>query len=129
MKVLDPGHKYELSTVDGDGSPVILTFVKRDNPSKKYPGNIGHYAGTQFQEVLRALIDRAIYVNDQWPCEETKNTISLYREAIYQLESRARRIRGQQELGINLHNIEIESTCKDCGHILCLSHEVDSRKV
>ena len=36
MKVLDPGHKYELAVLDGD-LPVILTYAKRIGD--KYPGN------------------------------------------------------------------------------------------
>jgi hypothetical protein len=52
MKIIDPGHKYELDQLDGEGKE-ILTFVKRDTPSERYPGNQGHYPGTNMQEVLR----------------------------------------------------------------------------
>jgi hypothetical protein len=59
MKVLEAGHKYELLSLDG-GEPQILTFVKREGEG--YPGNVGHHPGTTLQEVLRAEIDRGMYV-------------------------------------------------------------------
>ena len=40
MQVIDTGHKYLLTSFDG-GNPIPLTFVKRDFPSTKYPGNVG----------------------------------------------------------------------------------------
>lgn len=47
MKVIEPGHVYELTALDGD-DPVLIRFVNReDNP----------HSGTQTQEVLRAQID------------------------------------------------------------------------
>lgn len=55
MKVIDPGHVYDLRSLDGEQLN-RLVFVKREGPS--YPGNVGHYPGTTMQEVLRALIDR-----------------------------------------------------------------------
>lgn len=47
MKVIEPGHKYQLDVLDGD-EPVIITFVNREA--------IPH-SGTQTQEALRASID------------------------------------------------------------------------
>jgi hypothetical protein len=55
--VIDPGHEYELASLDGEKA-VRLTFVKRIGA--RYPGNKGpSYSGTNCQEVLRVLIDRA----------------------------------------------------------------------
>lgn len=47
MKVLEPGHVYQLTTLDGD-DPVIIRFVNREDTP---------HSGTQVQEVLRAQID------------------------------------------------------------------------
>lgn len=55
MQELDPGHVYALDKQDGSGTET-LTFVKREGA--KYPGNISHHAGTNLQEVLRALLAR-----------------------------------------------------------------------
>jgi hypothetical protein len=48
MRVIEPGHIYELNVLDGD-TPMILRFVNRE------PGT--EHDGTQTQEVLRAEID------------------------------------------------------------------------
>ena len=125
MKVLDPGHSYALDVIDGrEGDTVDLIFVKRDTPSENYPGNIGHYPGVQIQEVLRALIDRCKYVNDQFSCEETELSILLLRKSLWDLEQRARRIRGQEPLNRNLlaEVVETLPTCPTCGHVQCLNH-------
>lgn len=47
MKVIEPGHKYQLNTIDG-GIEQVITFVNRE-PGTEHPG-------TQTQEVLRACI-------------------------------------------------------------------------
>ena len=122
MKIIDPGHQYLLDTWDG-GEPILLTFVKRDLPPEKFPGNIGHYPGTQSQEVLRALIDRAEYVQNQIPCRETEIFISCMRSGLQVLERRARRMRQQPELDIPLLGIEKLPACGACGHIRCLNHD------
>lgn len=52
MRVVDPGHVYDLVSLDG-GQVHRLTFVKR--LGERYPGNVGFpHAGTNMQEVLRA---------------------------------------------------------------------------
>lgn len=48
MKVLEPGHVYELASLDG-GPPQKLTFVNRECGTE--------HPGTQTQEVLRSLVD------------------------------------------------------------------------
>lgn len=121
MDVLDPGHEYLFNSLDG-GDKQHLQFVKRNNPPEKYPGNQDSYPGTTTQEVLRALIDRSIYVNQQIPCPETTATIGLFRTAIYLLESRAKRVHGET-LDVPLNAIEIETTCPTCGHIRCTRHD------
>ena len=116
MKILDPGHDYELDVLDGDFK-IQLTFVKR--VGKRYPGNATSYPGTNLQEVLRALIDRCQYVNRQIPCWETNRTTGLLRKALHQLESRAARIHGRKLLDVDKTIIEKMPTCKKCGHIGC----------
>lgn len=116
MRVLDPGHDYELTSFDG-GDPVRLTFVKRNDPPEKYPGNNGAYPGTQIQEVLRALIERAQYVNNQIPCPETESAIDLFRQGIYLFESR--HVNRHDGLAIFPKQIETAPFCSTCGHIYC----------
>ena len=54
MEIIDPGHCYKPDTYDGYITETIV-FMKREGVN--YPFNIGHYAGTNCQEVLRILID------------------------------------------------------------------------
>lgn len=115
MKVIDPGHEYELRSLDGEQTN-RLVFVKREGEG--YPGNVGHHAGTTMQECLRALIDRANYVNEQIPCAETRSAIYHMTEAIYVLEVRAA-LRHKRRANFNRENAVNGPTCDKCGHVGC----------
>ncbi len=83
MKVIDEGHKYHLKTLDGIESDVEkLTFVRRFRDSDNYPG-------TTNQEVLRALINRVEFLNDEVPWEGNKEILKHLRMALVLHESRA----------------------------------------
>lgn len=49
MRVVEPGHVYDLTQLDGEGAPLRLVFVNREEGDK--------HPGTQTQEVLRTIID------------------------------------------------------------------------
>lgn len=117
MDVLDPGHDYLLSSFDG-GEPVRLTFVKRNDPPEKYPGNDNAYPGTQIQEVAKALIERVQYVDNQIPHVVNKSTIHLLREIITLLEHRHAERHAYKLPNLRL-DIENMSFCQTCGHIMC----------
>ncbi len=123
MKYITPGHSYVLEVYDvvpKDPAPFrqYLFFMKRIG--ERYPGNEGSpHPGTNCQEVLRALIDRLLYLNNQIPCAETEICIGHARHMILMLEMRAKRVKGKH-LPVPLeHEIEKYPTCKVCGHILC----------
>lgn len=120
MIVIDPGHVYKLNSLDGPmssgGKLDILQFVKREG--KGYPGNIGHYPGTTTQEVLRVLIDRIKYVDNQIPDSRNRNVLINLREAIYHLELRAAARHGRELIRID-RPIEEMPVCSKCGHIGC----------
>jgi hypothetical protein len=126
MRVLDPGHQYELSVIsshleperaarDGTLIPETLTFVKR--VGDHYPGNKQpQYSGTTTQEVIRALIDRTKYVDNQIPSNHNVVVIDGLRSALYSLELRAAAERGDRPY------FDLE-TCATCGHVLCRRHQ------
>jgi len=118
MKVLDPGHAYQLQYLDGpqDKGWDTLVFVKREG--ENYPGNVGHHAGTTMQEVLRALIDRVQYVNGQVPDPTNEQVLQHLRSAIWYLELRAARRHGRQFRAPERF-IETSPTCPKCLHIGC----------
>lgn len=134
MTVLSKGHRYLLSAVD-NGAPQMLVFVKRTGQG--YPGNRGQHGGTQTQEVLRALIDRTLYVNHQIPHSANGKVVEHLRLALLALEERAaeRNGLGTRLLavaepvdllgGIEGKAIERSVTCPTCGHIVC-HHEEQS---
>jgi hypothetical protein len=101
VKVLDPGHQFRLDSLDGDAE-VILTFVKRDNPPEKYPGNIGHHPGTTLQEVLRAMLSRLHHLT----------------AALYLLERRAHEAHGARLLA-SREAVAAAVPCSHCGHVFC----------
>lgn len=128
MKVIEPGHIYDLNWLDGDphtdGEVDFpenrLVFVLREG--EKYPGNIGSHPGTNIQEVLRALIDRVKYLDGQIRCIENLQTIAELRGALWYLERRAAMRHGRNFVKLVYeypNGIENEPTCQKCRHIGC----------
>jgi len=119
MRVVDPGHLYELAILDGPcDHPKYhqLQFVKREGPG--YPGNVGHYHGTTMQEVLRALVQRAEYVNKQIPCEETTEVVEYLKVSIWLLEKRAAKRHGRST-DFFVDDAVYGKCCDKCGHMGC----------
>ena len=119
VRIIDPGHIYGLMRLDGLGEEV-LTFVKREGP--RYPGNVGHHAGTTVQEVLRALVDRVQYVDNQISDSNNVVVLSSLRRALWHLEARAAQVHGLSFTQPD-ENIELMRTCATCGHVVCLHKE------
>jgi len=116
MIVLDPGHTYQLAQLD---PPLLhgqlLWFVKRTGT--KYPGNAEpSYPGTTLQEVLRACLDRARYVNQQERCWQTSISTFLLRWSIWLYEHRAAKRHGRKSPTV----AEAVSgrVCPVCGHFM-----------
>jgi hypothetical protein len=116
MKVLDAGHEYLLEPIDG-GEPQRLVFVKREGTN--YPGNSGSHSGILTQEVLRACLDRAVYMNGQASCAETDIIIASLRTAIFAFEVRAAKCRETNIHLAHLSEIDAALTCPVCGHNQC----------
>ena len=91
MKVIDEGHKYELDHVVTNGHEKI-TFIKR---SGKQVQHDEQYPGTNSQELLRVLIDRTKYLNDQLTCDESGDILYYLRQALFIYEARAYRRKEQ----------------------------------
>lgn len=123
MKVLDPGHRYELDHLDSEHGFTCerLQFVKRIG--EKFPGNQEpRYEGTTTQEVIRALIDRTKYVNAQRPSVHNLQAIRDLRSALVEFEMRAAHERDESFAIcaiVALEEPELAPICAQCGHILC----------
>ena len=116
MKILDPGHLYEVEEYDSNLSiKQTRRYMKRIGD--KFPGNKPpSYSGTNCQEEIRVLIDRVMYLNNQKPCLENKLIIENFRKNIELFENRALR---EKNLPRPIWPLEIEKLipCKICGHI------------
>jgi hypothetical protein len=119
MRVVDPGHHYELHNLDGNGT-TPLVFVKREGGG--YPGNVGHHEGTNLQDVWRACIDRLKYLNRQIPDHANELAIMHMRCALMELEIRAAN-RHNRPVPEFIVDVETMPFCPHCGHIGCPSAE------
>lgn len=118
MNIFDAGHRYALSNLDAlpwEQPTQQLYFVKREG--EKFPGNVGKHHGTTSQEVLRALIDRAAYVNGQIPCWQTRLSILLMGLCVWLYEQRAARRHGRS--APSFYEATYGQCCQKCGHVGC----------
>lgn len=116
MRVIDPGHLYEVENVDGDGTQRIQ-FVKRRGPDAELLPEKDRLEGIQSQELLRVLIDRTFYLHREQPWQENVKILHHLRDALRLYESRAAR-RHIEKLSMP----ELADPCGKCGHILCFGH-------
>jgi hypothetical protein len=137
MITLIPGHMYKVRSypareVDGPfrfhaTNPIIF----RHRVGDEYPGNRGDpFDGTTTQELLRVIIARTKYVDQQQPDPANGTVLGCARAAIAALETRAAQRRGpgylalfRQELALWELDIEDAAPCTTCGHIFCGRHK------
>jgi len=102
MKILTPGHKYELANFEQPDQPgQVLQFIE------KVPAALGSTElrtvndGTTNEEVLRVLVDRLNSLQGKFPCRENSIAITHIETAALWLEKRtadrkARGVEGKQ---------------------------------
>lgn len=117
MKVIDPGHKYEVENIDGSGKQVIQ-FVKRRGWDAELLPESERIEGIQTQELLRVVIDRTLYLHAEQPWNENVKIVHHLRDALRLYESRAAR-RHIEKLSMP----ERAVACKSCGHFLCFCED------
>jgi hypothetical protein len=121
MKVLDLGHAYSVDGYPHDHRLGELTFATQlvefvKKVGDNFPGNRPpEHSGTNCQEILRVLIDRVKYLNQQKPSEENLDILLFLRLSLYKFEKRAARLKGVSFS--NTSHIEELEPCKICGHI------------
>jgi hypothetical protein len=121
VKVIDPGHVYDLPSLDGV-HPQILTFVKRFDPNDpaRFPGNENSHPGTTLQAVLRVLIDRIDYLDNQIPHENNSAIRRNLINSLWLLEDRAAQRHGYS-FDFTLDDMMNIPMCSCCGHVVCPS--------
>lgn len=120
MRVVEPGHIYEVANADGDDEQRIVFVRRRDSDAERLPDDQGH-EGILSQELLRVLINRTLYLNDEDPCTEDVEIVHKLRDCLKAYESRAAR-RSIEKLSMP----ERTDGCDICHHLLCFH---DSGKI
>ena len=94
MKVITPGHKYDLDNFENDDSQRIQFIQKSAFNTQGELRTVSD--GTTNEEVLLMLIDRMEFLNRLIPCRETSIAITKVQEALLWLNHRTvdRRERG-----------------------------------
>lgn len=123
MRIIEPGHVYAMANVDGDGEQAVWFVRRRDERAELLPV---FTPGVLSQELLRVLIDRVRYLNDEDPCDEDVRIIANLRDCLRLFEARASR-RTIEKMPMP----EMAEACPICHHLLCahrhperLRHEV-----
>lgn len=105
MKILTPGHRYELSSFENPTHPgQVLQFIEKQAvPARKDDGGIEQPAtlltvndGTTNEEVLAMLIDRLKFLGAKVPSGENAAAVMHCEEALTWLNKRTadRKARG-----------------------------------
>ena len=114
MRIITPGHKYELDHFESYGLPgcpvQTLQFIEKalvqvGNEAAPTAGKtelVTINDGTTNEEVLRVLIDRIQYLNGKFPCRENSIVITKLEESLMWLNKRtadriARGVEGSYE--------------------------------
>jgi len=115
MTEFDPGHKFSLDVFDDSSNTLreFLTFVKREGSG--YPGNKGHYPGTNCQEVLRVLIARVKYLDGQIPHWTNQVVLFCLRISLNCFEYRA--AKRHKRMFDFVYKIECLGTNQKDGHV------------
>jgi hypothetical protein len=88
MRVITPGHRYELDDFESKDSCQVLQFIE------KYPSTldptvlITAHDGTTNEEVLAVLINRLEFLNAKFPCRDNSIAITHLEDALMRLNKR-----------------------------------------
>jgi hypothetical protein len=90
MKVLTPGHKYELNNFEGkgDGATQIIQFIEKHPVKGSLVELVTVNDGTTNEEVLSMLINRLAFQGDLVPCRENALAKTRCEEALMWLIKR-----------------------------------------
>jgi hypothetical protein len=103
MKVLVPGHTYELANFENkDGQGQALQFIHKQPISEGSTTLETVSDGTTNEDVLVVLIDRLNFLQAKFPCRENALAITKLEEGLMWLDKRtanrvARNVEGKNE--------------------------------
>ena len=93
MKILVPGHRYELDNFEKKDQPgQIIQFIQKEPAKEPTEATAGILVtvsdGTTNEELLKVLINRFEFLHSKLPSEETRIAIEHVRQALYAQHSR-----------------------------------------
>lgn len=95
MKIITPGHKYELENFENKTSQgQVIQFIQKEQITKESGSDavvdklVTVSDGTTNEEVIKMLIDRLQFLYNKFPSEETACSISHLQSALYAQQSR-----------------------------------------
>ena len=90
MKIITPGHRYELENFELEDQPgQTLQFIEKKPMNPETPTELFTVNdGTTNEEVLKMLIDRMKHLYNKFPSDETACSISHLQSALYAQQSR-----------------------------------------
>lgn len=98
MKILIPGHLYEVANFENPGAPgQKIQFIHKTQSPNGPTGQLDTVCdGTTNEELLKVLIDRMLFLHAQLPDDETAAAVDHLKDTLYALQSRTyeRQLRG-----------------------------------
>jgi hypothetical protein len=104
MRVVVPGHLYELHSFEADGNPPqTIQFIEKLPTAGGAPGELYTLNnGTTNEEVMKMLIDRLQFLHAKLPSKESACAITHIEEALMWLEKRTAARKARSVEGTNL---------------------------
>ena len=89
MKIIEPGHVYELENVDGTEPNQTIHFLKKTFTTDEDGVRHQNVAdGVNTEEVILMLLDRTSYINEHYPSNENAFVIDNLKAALTWLAKR-----------------------------------------
>jgi len=86
MKVLTPGHRYQLNHFEAPNTFQVLQFIEKQGPEPLRTIN----DGTTNEEVLAMLIDRLRFLQAKFPCRENAIALTHFETGLMWLNERTK---------------------------------------
>lgn len=99
MKMIEPGHIYDLENMEFPNTHQRISFIKKSDDGSGVLQT--DHDGTTNEEVLKVLIERVSYLNHKLPCKENEIALKALREAFAVLNARTKIRRQQNVEGTN----------------------------
>lgn len=91
MKVLVPGHLYELENFENPNEAgQLLQFIHKVPASNDSSELVTVQDGTTNEEIMKVMIHRMKELNSKFPCRENSIVITKLQEAYFWLQERTR---------------------------------------